>query len=217
MMKSKTCPYCGSAVELKDAFAIYRRMGFGQVYVCSTYPLCDSYVGVHEGTTKAKGSLANRELRELRQKVHAVFDPVWKDRGYDRSELYEAAAKTLGVPEFHVGELRESEARLFLSNSADLIRAMVCYVDARRKELINSSSSSSNILNALRYLFVTSQHSPVKILSCTRYRGHAETFKAAAAAGFVRKFKAKETQKQFVALTALGEAALNVRSSVTAH
>lgn len=216
-MKTKCCPYCASAVELKDAFAIYRRMGFGQVYVCSNYPVCDAYVGVHEGTTKAKGSLANRELRELRQKVHAVFDPVWKNRGYDRSELYEAAAKTLGVPEFHIGDMRETEAKLFLDSSSELMIAMVCYVDAKRKELINSSSSSSNILNALRYLFVTSQHSPVTILSCTRYRGHAETFKAAAAAGFVRKFKAKETQKQFVALTALGEVALNVRSSATAH
>ncbi|OLP04559.1 zinc-finger-containing protein [Rhodoferax antarcticus] len=210
-MKAVKCLYCGAAAELKDAFVIYRRLGLGHVYMCSGD--CDAYVGVHEGTTKPKGSLANRELRELRQRVHAVFDPIWKQGGYERSELYEAAAKALGIAEFHVGEMRESEAKLFLSHGDALVKNMMAQVDASREAAI-ASTAGTNIVNVLRYLFVTSQRMPVKVLSYSRYRGHADTFRCACAAGFIRRFKAKETNREFVALTPLGEVALDLRSAV---
>lgn len=209
-MKSKcSCPYCGSIAELKDAFVIYKRLGFGQVYVCANYPSCDAYVGVHEGTTKPKGSLANAELRGLRQQIHAVFDPVWRSGKYERSELYEAAAKTLGLTEFHIGDLREVEAQMFLGNKGDLMTAIVCYVEVKRRALL-ASASGSNILTVLRYLFVDSQARPVKLLSYSRYRGHADSFKFAMSAGLLKKFKAKEGSKVFVALTPLGMSALNI-------
>lgn len=209
-MKSKCrCPYCSTPAELKDAFVIYKRLGFGQVYVCGNYPACDAYVGVHEGTTKPKGSLANAELRGLRQQVHAVFDPVWRSGKYERSELYEAAARTLGLPEFHIGDMRESEAKLFLESKGDLMAAITCYIDAKRKELL-SSPSGSNIVSVLRYLFVDSQRRPVKLLSYSSYRGHADSFKYAMSAGLLKKFKAKEGSKVFVALTPLGMNTLNI-------
>jgi len=86
-------------------------------------------------------------------------------------------------------------------------------VDAKRQEVLKSSSGN-NVVDVLRYLFVTSQTVPVKVLSYSRYRGHADTFKCASAAGFLRRFKAKQTNREFVALTPLGEAALNLRSAV---
>lgn len=59
------CPYCGGTAILRDASFVYGTHSHGgQVYVCSHYPSCNSYVGVHPGTKIPKGTLANRELRQ---------------------------------------------------------------------------------------------------------------------------------------------------------
>ena len=42
------------------------------VYVCTNYPRCDSCVGVHTGTKKPKGTLANSELRNKRIRTHLL-------------------------------------------------------------------------------------------------------------------------------------------------
>ena len=68
-MKQKQirCPYCGSIAILRDASYVYgNKAKDGKLYVCSHFPQCNSYVGVHPGTTNAKGKLANKELRQKR-------------------------------------------------------------------------------------------------------------------------------------------------------
>ena len=60
-MKQKQirCPYCGSIAILRDASYVYgNKAKDGKLYVCSHFPQCNSYVGVHPGTTNAKGKLA---------------------------------------------------------------------------------------------------------------------------------------------------------------
>lgn len=72
-MKKQTirCPYCGSPAILKDASYVYGNNSFrGKVYVCSRYPDCDSYVGVHQGSLLPKGSLAGPVLRKKRVQAH---------------------------------------------------------------------------------------------------------------------------------------------------
>jgi len=49
-MEDRSCLYCNSKVELKDSDVIYGK-SYGLVYICSKFPKCDSYVGVHRGTT----------------------------------------------------------------------------------------------------------------------------------------------------------------------
>src|ERR1044072_1806082 len=39
---------------------------------------CEAWVGVHEGTDKALGRLANKELRSLKINAHSKFDKLWK-------------------------------------------------------------------------------------------------------------------------------------------
>lgn len=56
-MKQKQirCPYCGSIAILRDASYVYgNKAKDGKLYVCSHFPQCNSYVGVHPGTTNAK-------------------------------------------------------------------------------------------------------------------------------------------------------------------
>ena len=63
--KQIRCPYCGSIAILRDASYVYgNKAKDGKLYVCSHFPQCNSYVGVHPGTTNAKGKLANKELRQ---------------------------------------------------------------------------------------------------------------------------------------------------------
>ena len=90
-MKKQTirCPYCGSPAILKDASYVYgHHSSGGKVYVCSHYPACDSYVGVHQGTSLPKGSLANRTLRKKRIQAHRIFDQLWRQGIFSRQEAY---------------------------------------------------------------------------------------------------------------------------------
>lgn len=59
--------------NFKDASYVYgNKAKDGKLYVCSHFPQCNSYVGVHPGTTNAKGKLANKELRQKGSKHTGV-------------------------------------------------------------------------------------------------------------------------------------------------
>ena len=61
------CPYCGRTAVLRKASYVYKERALDEyLYVCSGYPDCDAYVGVHAGTVIPKGSLANGDLRHKR-------------------------------------------------------------------------------------------------------------------------------------------------------
>lgn len=73
------CPYCGRTAVLQKASYVYREKALDEyLYVCSGYPACDAYVGVHAGTLRPKGSLANGDLRHKRIEAHRLFDAIWK-------------------------------------------------------------------------------------------------------------------------------------------
>lgn len=102
---SVACPYCGELAAFVTGTVIYphrpdlsRRM----FYHCLP---CDAYVGVHSGTTRPFGRLADANLRRLRNRAHAAFDPVWKGGPLRRGAAYRWLAERLGVPahECHIG------------------------------------------------------------------------------------------------------------------
>lgn len=99
-MKHKTirCPYCGGTAILRDASYVYgEKSKGGKLYVCSHYPACDSYVGVHPGTTIPKGTLANKALRLKRIKAHSIFDQIWRLGILSKSEAYHWMADKFGL------------------------------------------------------------------------------------------------------------------------
>lgn len=93
----KQCPYCGSKVILQDSIIIYRKQSYGLVYTCEKYPRCDAYVSCHKGTKKPLGTLANAELRSIRNLGHATFDRIWKEKILTRTQAYAWLAKRLGL------------------------------------------------------------------------------------------------------------------------
>lgn len=105
------CPYCLGETALESSKKIYNGADYGPAYICENWPECDSYVGVHSGTTKPKGTLANAELRDLRKEVHALFDIPWKnikgrkDRSRERSAQYRKLANELKIDfrDCHIG------------------------------------------------------------------------------------------------------------------
>jgi len=102
----KTCRYCGSPVHFRDSSIIYKK-SYGQVYICSKYPACDAYVGVHRGSDTPLGILANAELREARNEAHRAFDPLWKEKGMSRKEAYRLLQERLNLreEEAHIAEM----------------------------------------------------------------------------------------------------------------
>lgn len=96
----KTCEFCGSPVILTSNKYIYgREYGNGLCYMC-TGLWCDAYVGVHDGSCNPKGRLADKELRTLRKRAHALFDPLWKTQGkyrMTRSGAYSWLARELDI------------------------------------------------------------------------------------------------------------------------
>ena len=90
------CDYCGSPVIFTSNAEVYgREFGNGKCYKCTG---CDSFVGTHNGTEIPLGRLANKELRELKKKCHALFDPVWKNsKNIKRDKAYGRLANILNI------------------------------------------------------------------------------------------------------------------------
>ena len=85
------CPYCGKKQITISSTIIYgKNYNFGDMYACEDYPKCDTYCG--KGAT-----LANRELRELRKKCHALFDIKWKTGQMKRGKCYGWLKKEMGL------------------------------------------------------------------------------------------------------------------------
>lgn len=101
------CPYCGADVVLKEESYV-KKKGKKDVYlyVCSNYPICNSYVGCHKNSTLPLGSISSPELRNLRRKTHFYFDLLWKEGYMSRSNSYAWLTKKLKIPPdcCHIGK-----------------------------------------------------------------------------------------------------------------
>lgn len=112
-MIGQFCPYCSKPVEFrKSSEGVYRK-NYGPIWICSGYPECQSWVGCHPKTDKPLGRLANSELRKMKMKAHAHFDPLWKcklnlaggKKKEARGAAYRWLAQELGIPieDCHIG------------------------------------------------------------------------------------------------------------------
>ncbi len=105
IIRGEICPYCGNKSKLIESKEIYGR-DYGLLYICRP---CDAYVGVHKGTTNAKGRLANAELRKLKIEAHKHFDTLWGEGKMKRKSAYKWLSKQLNIPEeyTHIGMFSE--------------------------------------------------------------------------------------------------------------
>lgn len=101
-MKTVICDYCGKPTEYVDSSVVYHGRSYGMIYYCKA---CEAWVGVHRGSDKPMGRLANFELRVEKRKAHAVFDQIWRHKHMRRESAYAWLAEQLGLPrqETHIG------------------------------------------------------------------------------------------------------------------
>lgn len=125
------CPYCNAAARLVTGDVIYPDVVTAAVAEALFWQCepCDAYVGTHRNSKRAApfGSLANKELRAMRRRVHVLLDPLWRSGDMTRAEAYAWLAKRLGMDErrTHVGMFREPEcmaATLILEQRAADLR-----------------------------------------------------------------------------------------------
>ena len=76
-----------------------------KLFVCSGYPECGTYVGVHEGSRKPKGTLADSELRNKRIRAHRAMDTLVRAGCMSRDGVYVWLSSRLNLPyeETHIG------------------------------------------------------------------------------------------------------------------
>lgn len=101
------CPYCAGEAKLVKGDSIYKGIDLDSILAGNSYwhcEGCDAYVGCHDGTDTPLGSLANHELRVMRNDAHRAFDRLWRSGGMTRNRAYKWLAEKLGIPvnECHV-------------------------------------------------------------------------------------------------------------------
>ena len=73
---------------------------------------CRNFVGCHHKTaspTTPLGCIPTPEIKQARQHIHRVLDPLWKGKKGKRGKVYAELAKRLGISEYHTGEIRSVE------------------------------------------------------------------------------------------------------------
>lgn len=112
------CPYCNQPATYAPNEEYYGRR-YGRSYMCYFCKPCDAYVGTHNNTEVPLGTMANKELRQLRRKAHHFFDKLWKNGKMSRSEAYEKLARTF-KKETHIGESDIETCNLIIRYSIEM-------------------------------------------------------------------------------------------------
>lgn len=104
------CQYCNTAATLVSSFTFYGRDYGTNLWVC--YP-CEAYVGTRGNTATPLGTLAKKELRELRKQTHQLIDSYWKTGRMTRTMMYQKIQTIMGLSEedAHVGKFNEEQCK----------------------------------------------------------------------------------------------------------
>ncbi len=105
-----TCTYCGNPAGCMSSKEWYGRDYGSNIYY---FRPCDAYVGTHKGSLTPLGTLANKELRALRSKAHAVIDPYWRRQGYNRKTIYRLLGEYMGTEpnDTHIGMFNNEQCQ----------------------------------------------------------------------------------------------------------
>ena len=91
------CSYCGNYLK---------KVTWKEIYQTDKYPwfywkcisCVDTYVWCHKWTAIPLGSVANKELRKLRNETHLHFDKLWKEQWKWRKNSYNWLSQKLWIP-----------------------------------------------------------------------------------------------------------------------
>lgn len=70
---------------------------------------CLGTVGSHDESKLPLGCIPSPEIKEARQHIHKLIDPLFLSKKINRKHLYNKIAKKLGIKEYHTAEIRDIE------------------------------------------------------------------------------------------------------------
>lgn len=111
------CPFCGCPVELVNNSAIYGREygDWPYAYKCENWNAdCGAYVGLHPGTDIPLGTLADKPLREARNRCKKPFERIWQSGLLSRKAAYGWLANAMKITkaECHFGLFDKTQCEL---------------------------------------------------------------------------------------------------------
>ena len=136
VLRGEVCPYCGQVPKLVDSIVIYRQKSYGMMYLCAD---CNAYVGVHKGTNRALGRLANKELRSAKMDAHHWFDKIAMtdlcktlldgSSKHGRSAAYAWLAGKMQMPKeiCHIGMMDVEQCRRVVSICQEYLKQYEVY------------------------------------------------------------------------------------------
>lgn len=87
---------------------------------------CKNFVGCHHKTrdrTKPLGNIPTKELKNARQHIHKILDPLWQQGAMPRGKVYAIIANDLGIREYHTAEIKTiDDARKVYTVVRDIAR-----------------------------------------------------------------------------------------------
>jgi hypothetical protein len=72
---------------------------------------CGNHVGCHHKTadrTRPLGNIPTKAIRDAREHIHRILDPIWKQKIMPRGKLYARISKELGY-QYHTAEIKSVE------------------------------------------------------------------------------------------------------------
>ena len=110
MKKNIVKCHCGAHAYLRPAAVVHGDGAKAEyLFVCSKYPACDSYVGVHQKTREPMGTLAGKELRGKRIEAHKVFNRLWESGLMEKWQAYKWMGAKFGLnrQQAHIAKFSE--------------------------------------------------------------------------------------------------------------
>lgn len=108
------CCGCNATVSarLTDGREIYRSRADLHSLPFWRCDSCRNYVGCHHKTknrTAPLGCIPTAAIKDTRQKIHRIIDPVWRSKTMTRRQVYDRIAAAIGQDEYHTAEIRTLE------------------------------------------------------------------------------------------------------------
>ena len=146
------CHACIREARLTNGSEVYpghKEAAKRKVYICDG---CSARVGVHAGTTKPLGTLADAETAAARTYLHAAIDPLWQnaDRAHGiktsagvrarqmaRDRVYSFLSDRLGIDrrDCHIGEFDLARCRAAGKAMQGITYSQICdYAAARLRK-----------------------------------------------------------------------------------
>lgn len=117
-MDKVICHYCEKDALFMTSKEFYGRDYGSNLWVCHD---CDAYVGTNKNSRIPLGTLAKKDLRELRKAAHNLVDLYWRHGHMTRTDLYQKIQILMNLPpeDAHIGKFNENQCQFLIQKTKE--------------------------------------------------------------------------------------------------